>query len=57
MVEKNNGLETLLELDGEEIHFENGEFWTKFEAKKEIPHGIKYSLTSHDKYNRRVIGF
>lgn len=62
MVEKDNGLENLLELDGDEIHFEDSEFWTKFEAKKveaktAIPHGIKYSLTLHDKYNRRVVGF
>jgi len=30
-----------------------------FELKKakHIPHGIKYSLTLHDKYNKRIIGF
>ena len=40
---------------------ENG-YWTKIEAYQvapsdEIPHGIKYSLTLHDRNNRRVIGF
>ena len=34
----------------------------KFEAKaiapsKEVPHGIKYSLTLHDRMNSRVVGF
>lgn len=54
-------LETLLNLDGEIFPMENG-FWTKFEAKRIepntfIPHGIKYSLTLHDRYNRRIVGF
>jgi len=40
---------------------ENGN-WTKFEAFRidptpEIPHGIRYSLTFHDRNNRRVLGF
>ena len=40
---------------------DNG-YWTKFEIhrvkkSKNIPHGIKYSLTLHDKYNKRIVGF
>jgi predicted metal-dependent hydrolase len=40
---------------------ENG-YWTKFEAYRVepcqyIPHGISYSLTLHDRYRNRVIGF
>ncbi len=40
---------------------ENG-YWTKFEAykvepSKQIPHGIKYSLSLHDRNNVRIIGF
>lgn len=40
---------------------DNG-YWTKIEAKAvspndKIPHGIKYSLTLHDKNNTRVIGY
>ena len=36
--------------------------WTKIEAKTVVPthhrpHGIKYSLTLHDKYNKRILGY
>lgn len=56
-----NDLEFLLNLDGEVFPMDNG-FWVKFEAKQvavssEIPHGIKYSFTLHDKLNKRVIGY
>ena len=55
------GLETLLQLDGEVFPMDNG-FWVKFKVHVtskniHIPHGIKYSLTLHDKYNRRVVGY
>ncbi len=62
---KNNrlysGLEILLQLDGEIFPMENG-CWTKMEARlviesKHIPHGIKYSLTLHDRNNIRVLGY
>jgi len=58
---KNSGLETLLQLDGEVFPMDNG-FWVKFKVHTtspniHIPHGIKYSLTLHDKYNKRVIGY
>lgn len=40
---------------------DNG-YWVKFEASRvepseRVPHGIRYSVTLHDRYNRRVIGF
>lgn len=55
------GLETLLDLDGEVFCLVSG-YWTKFEVKRvepsaEIPHGVRYSLTLHDRFNRRVLGF
>jgi hypothetical protein len=55
------GLETLLALDGERFEMSGG-FWTKFEVKlvkptAEIPHGIRYSLTLHDKSGARLLGF
>ena len=55
------GLETLLELDGSVFEQEAG-FWIKIEAKKvtpsvAIPHGIKYSLTLHDRKGARVLGY
>jgi hypothetical protein len=55
------GLETLLDLDGEVFCLDGG-YWTKFEVRRvepsvEIPHGVRYSLTLHDRFNRRVLGF
>jgi hypothetical protein len=54
-------LENLLNLNGEIYPLENG-YWIKFEVYQadpspQVPHGINYSLSLHDKYNRRVIGF
>ena len=56
-----DSLENLLLLDGEIFPMDNG-YWVKFEVKQvasneNIPHGIKYSLTLHDKHNQRVIGY
>ncbi len=56
-----SGLEALLELDGEVFPMDNG-YWTKFEvrmveASDKIPHGIRYSLTLHDRHNRRILGY
>ena len=54
-------LENLLLLDGEIFPMDNG-YWVKFEAKvveasENIPHGVRYSLTLHDKNNHRIIGY
>jgi hypothetical protein len=54
-------LETLLNLDGE-IYVMDAGYWVKIEAKRvsqspSIPHGIRYSLTLHDRNNVRVLGF
>jgi hypothetical protein len=51
----------LLNLDGEIFPMDSG-YWTKFEARRvdpepHAPHGVRYSLTLHDRYNRRVLGF
>ena len=58
---KDPGLETLLDLNGEVFPMESG-YWTKFEARRvnpsdQIPHGIRYSLTLHDRNGHRVLGF
>jgi hypothetical protein len=55
------GLETLLELDGSVLEQEGG-FWIKMmvrqvPASEHAPHGIRYSLTLHDKYGIRVLGY
>ena len=54
-------LSILLEMDGEVFPMDNG-YWTKFSVKRvepdeNIPHGIKYSLTLHDRSNKRVVGY
>ena len=53
-------LDTLLEMHDTVYAIEDG-YWMKFEAwrvevTEMIPHGIRYSLTLHDKYGRRLIG-
>jgi len=55
------GLDTLLELNGEIFPMDNG-FWTKIEAREIVqndstPHGVRYSLTLHDRSNLRVLGY
>ena len=54
-------IENLLMLDGEVFPMDNG-FWVKFEAKRidpnpKVPHGVRYSLTLHDRRNQRVVGY
>ena len=56
-----NGLNYLLDLDGEEFTLNDG-YWIKIEAFLTIPtiarpHGIRYCLTLHNKDNRRIFGF
>lgn len=55
------GLETLLDLDGSILEQEGG-YWIKIEARtvpasEHAVHGIRYSLTLHDKYGTRVLGY
>lgn len=59
--DKYETLDTLLDLDGEIFPMDDG-FWVKFNVKtirpvQNTPHGIRYSMTLHDRYNTRVIGF
>jgi hypothetical protein len=58
---KHDSLDFLLDLDGEVIVQGRG-YWVKIEARRrdpspQVPHGIDYSLTLHDKYGKRVLGF
>ena len=55
------GLATLLDLDGSVLEQEGG-YWIKIEARQgpaseHALHGIRYSLTLHDKYGSRVLGY
>lgn len=54
-------MESLLDLNGIEFKRDK-EYWIKIKAAKvkptpNRPHGIKYSLTLHDRNNTRVLGF
>lgn len=54
-------LDTLLDLDGFTLFFENGS-WAKgrvwlIEPDEARPHGIRYELTLHDRSSRRLLGF
>jgi len=58
---EDHGLETLLTLNGETFRFEGG-FSVRIQAWRvdpvpEIPHGIRYSLTLHDRYGARLAGY
>jgi hypothetical protein len=54
-------IDALLELDGVVIEQRFG-CWVKIEARcveasADIPHGVRYSLTLHDSYNKRIMGY
>jgi hypothetical protein len=59
---RDTGLDTLLDLDGNILDQGDG-YWVKIEAKllenptDERPHGISYSLTLHDPFNQRILGY
>lgn len=58
---KLTGLDTLLDLNNVIIDQGDG-YWVKFDVSvtnvsKERPHGIRYSLTLHDRYGKRLMGF
>lgn len=58
---KDDPLAYLLDLDGENLVQADG-YWVKIdaracEASAQVPHGISYSLTLHDRFGERVLGF
>jgi hypothetical protein len=60
-IREDPGIATLVELDDQIIDQGNG-YWIKIEAwrvlvTKNIPHGIRYSLTLHEPYGRRILGY
>lgn len=60
-MQPDTGLKTLLDLNGYTID-QNVGYWVKIEAwevapSKEIPHGVRYSLTLHDPYGKRIMGY
>jgi hypothetical protein len=56
-----SGLQNLLDLAGSIIDQGDG-YWLKIEAwpvaaSREIPHGIRYALTLHEPYGKRILGY
>lgn len=57
------GIENLLDLDGMVLEADEAlEYYAHFDVKRVTPsegrpHGIKYALTLHDKWNERLLGF
>jgi hypothetical protein len=56
-----SGLQNLLDLAGSVID-QGGGYWIKIEAwtvepSKMIPHGVRYALTLHEPYGKRILGF
>lgn len=54
-------LEVLLNLSGM-VFYEDDGYWFKFDAhlvdkNENIPHGVKYCLTYHNKVGKRVVGY
>jgi len=54
-------IDTLLDLHGSILDQGNG-YWIKLEAwrvevSEQIPHGIRYSLTLHEPYGNRILGY
>ncbi|MCH8542771.1 MAG: DUF6516 family protein [Alcanivorax sp.] len=54
-------MDTLLELHGS-IFDQGRGYWIKIEAwqvrvSEHIPHGIRYSLTLHEPYGKRILGY
>lgn len=55
------GIATLLDLNGQIIDQGDG-FWIKIDAWRvvtsaDIPHGVRYSLTLHEPYGKRILGY
>jgi Family of unknown function (DUF6516) len=55
------GISTLLDLHGQVLDQGNG-YWIKMEAWRvepsaHIPHGVRYTLTLHEPYGKRILGY
>ena len=55
------GLSTLLDLHGQVLDQGDG-YWIKMEAWRvevsaHIPHGVRYTLTLHEPYGKRILGY
>ena len=58
---EDQGIATLIDLH-DQILDQGGGYWIKLEAWRvavtpSIPHGIRYSLTLHEPYGKRILGY
>lgn len=58
---EDHGITTLIDLH-DQIIDQGGGYWIKIEAwvvvvSADIPHGIRYSLTLHEPYGKRILGY
>jgi hypothetical protein len=56
-----DGISTLLDLH-DQIIDQSGGYWIKIQAWRveacaQIPHGIRYALTLHEPYGKRILGY
>lgn len=61
MTHRDAGISTLLDLHDQIIDQGDG-YWIKIEvwrvlATADIPHGVRYSLTLHEPYGKRILGY
>ena len=57
----NSGMANLIDLHGQ-VFDQGGGYWIKIEAwqvnvSAHIPHGVRYSLTLHEPYGKRILGY
>lgn len=60
-VRKDPGIANLLDLH-DQIIDQDGGYWVKIEAWRvevtaDVPHGVRYSLTLHEPYGKRILGY
>jgi hypothetical protein len=60
-MKRDPAIDTLLDLH-DSVLDQGGGYWIKIEAwrvgvSSQVPHGIRYSLTLHEPYGKRVLGY
>ena len=62
MERRDPSLDTLLDLNGQTLVIDDSGYWVKFvvtqvPATADKPHGLDYTLTMHDPFGERLVGF
>lgn len=61
VMREDHGIANLLDLH-DQIIDQDGGYWVKIEAWRvevtaDVPHGVRYSLTLHEPYGKRILGY